>query len=312
MISQNMNGGKKRSRQDTNSNIHLPKYLKLSVESETICTIDNRNIFVGTSGYSYPSWHKHGCFYPKGTRGRELEFYMQEFNSVELNYSHYRMPTENNLANWRDKIALVRPNFLFVFKVHRWFTHMKLLVVDEVFVEKWLKFWTLSKSLGANTGPLLFQLPPSLKFNLDKSIDKLKKLHSILSPDGKYVFEFRDKSWYCPQVYQLFKEFDWCLCRLNLNNTTGWAGYLLSGNWPPLEVPTEDYSCSWGVYFRYHGTSGQYVGSYGPEFLTGLKKTIEEHIQERKEVYIFFNNTDERTPPSAIQDARFLSGTLKL
>ena len=64
-------------------------------------------------------------------------------------------------------------------------------------------------------GPLLFQFPARFKYTPDRGIERLRKLHSVLSPKGKFVFEFRDVSWYCSEVYQLFQEFDWCLCRLH-------------------------------------------------------------------------------------------------
>ncbi|KAI6661191.1 hypothetical protein LOD99_10170 [Oopsacas minuta] len=304
----------KRARQDNDSDDELSNYPFLSRKSPRllISNEDIKNIFVGTSGYSYPSWHRSGSFYPKGTRGKELEFYMEQFNSLELNYSFYRIPTQNNLIKWKEKADAVRPNFLFAIKVYKWFTHMKQLNVDDAFKEKWDEFWTVYNVLGDNLGPLLFQFPSNVKYNPDTSVDKLRNLYAILSPHGKYAFEFRDSSWYCSQVYQLFREFDWCLCRLNLNNETGWAGSLSTGNWPPDYVVPYVYSCSWGVYLRYHGTTGQYEGCYGPEFLVGLVKEIENYIREGKKIFIYFNNTDDAKPSSAIQDAKFITDTLHL
>ena len=303
---------KKRAREENSIsqlNIQQLKRTKRSIESVDTFTsnCNSHKVFIGTSGYSHPSWHKPGSFYPKGMRGRELEYYMQQFNSVELNYSYYRTPSEKSVVSWKEKADANRPNFLFAIKVNRWFTHMKLIIVDEVFREKWEKFWSSCQLLEDHMGPLLFQFPARFRYTPDKGTDRLRKLHSVLSPGGKFVFEFRDTSWYCPEVYQLFREFDWCLCRLHLNNTDGWAGSLSSGNWPPDDVTPDEYSCSWGVYLRYHGTSGQYEGSYGPDNLIGLKEERDRCCREGKKLFVYFNNTDEGLPASAIQDARYLT-----
>ena len=314
-VKKNRNRGKKRSREETSTqglNIKLLKQTKQSIESvgPHISSYKSHKLFIGTSGYSYPSWHKPGSFYPKGMRGKELVYYMQQFNSVELNYPHYRIPSPKSVASWKEKAEANRPEFLFVVKVNMWFTHMKLINVDEVFREKWERFWTICQLLEGHRGPLLFQFPARLKYTAESGTDRLRKLHSVLSPGGRYVFEFRDASWYCHEVYQLFREFDWCLCRLHLNNKGGWAGSLSSGNWPPDDVPQDEYSCSWGVYFRYHGTSGQYEGLYGPDSLIGLREERERCSREGKDLFVYFNNTDEGLPASAIQDAIYLTDLL--
>ena len=314
VISKNANKRKKRPRErsppERNKCVRLSNSTE-DIQSPVAANIQH-NIFVGTSGYSYPSWHRMGSFYPKGTRGKELQFYMNQFNSLELNYTHYRIPPEKSWIGWKEKAGLFKPNFAFIIKVNMWFTHMKLLRVDQAFREKWETFWTLCKLLGANLGPLLFQFPARFKYTPEKGLDNFHKLGSLLPPDGKYAFEFRDESWYCPEVYQLFRERDWCLCRLHLNNKGAWAGSLSSGHWPPEEVSPEDYSCSWGVYLRYHGTTGQYEGSYGPEYLDTVREIGNKCVAAGKQLYIYFNNTDEGTPPSAIKDALYLSELFEL
>ena len=143
---------KKRAREENSTsllNIRQLKRTKQSIESVDTFTsnYNSHKVFIGTSGYSHPSWHNPGSFYPKGMRDRELEYYMQQFNSVELNYSYYRTPSEKSVVSWKEKADANRPNFLFVIKVNRWFTHMKLIIVDEVFREKWEKFWSICQLL---------------------------------------------------------------------------------------------------------------------------------------------------------------------
>lgn len=82
----------------------------------------------------------------------------------------------------------------------------------------------------------------------------------MLDPDQQFVFEFRHTSWYCPEVYQVLAENDWCLA--NIHAIAGphaegksWLGELPDGSWPRTEAETPP--CSWGFYRRLHGTAGQ-------------------------------------------------------
>ncbi len=60
-------------------------------------------IRIGTSGWSYPSWR--GDFYPEGSKPEEfLRFYAQRFDTVELNATGYRLPSEDQFARWADAV----------------------------------------------------------------------------------------------------------------------------------------------------------------------------------------------------------------
>ena len=68
--------------------------------------------FVGTSGWSYPSWRPH--FYPTGLASEDfLAFYARRFPSVELNSTGYRLPSEEQFARWA---AAVPDEFRFAVK----------------------------------------------------------------------------------------------------------------------------------------------------------------------------------------------------
>jgi uncharacterized protein YecE (DUF72 family) len=57
---------------------------------------------VGTSGWAYPSW-KPG-FYPAGTDSKEfLGFYASRFDTVELNTTGYRLPSEEQFRRWAEQ-----------------------------------------------------------------------------------------------------------------------------------------------------------------------------------------------------------------
>src|ERR1700733_2155280 len=88
------------------------------------CTISNLGqLRVGTSGYSYKPWK--GPFYPKDLPDREmLAYYAKHFNTVEINSSFYRMPTENTLQQWAQSVP---SGFRFAFKANQQITHFKRL-----------------------------------------------------------------------------------------------------------------------------------------------------------------------------------------
>ena len=91
-------------------------------------------IRIGTSGYHYKHWR--GPFYPKKTSPDEmLGFYSRNFDSVELNSSFYRLPTEDAFDNWRESTPA---NFVFAVKASRFLTHQKKLKDPETALQKLL------------------------------------------------------------------------------------------------------------------------------------------------------------------------------
>src|SRR5947209_5291389 len=111
------------------------------------------NLYVGTSGYSYKEWK--GSFYPEDLPDkRMLHFYGEQFRSVEINNTFYRMPKESVLENWATEVP---SEFKFVLKASQRITHMRRLKDANDDVTYLLK---VAGALKAHLGPLLFQLPP--------------------------------------------------------------------------------------------------------------------------------------------------------
>src|SRR5688500_2080495 len=125
-----------------------------------------------------------GVFYPPGTSGRLMfEFYARHFNTVEINNSFYRLPTATTFDAWRDSSP---EKFCFAVKASRFITHMKKLKDPE---NSSAKFFLVADRLRAKLGPILFQLPPRWKVNVERFAEFLESL-----PERhKYVFEFRDE-----------------------------------------------------------------------------------------------------------------------
>ncbi len=158
-------------------------------------------LYVGTSGFAYDEW-KHGVFYPEGLKNREmLSYYASRFPSVEINYTFRRFPTEKSLATWRDETP---EQFRFSLKANQRITHFKRLqdVDDDVrdFLER-------AKVLGDRLGTVLYQCPPSLKY--DRSV--IESFVGYLPPRPRTAMEFRHPSWVEARDLLLDQGVAWCV-----------------------------------------------------------------------------------------------------
>jgi uncharacterized protein YecE (DUF72 family) len=159
-----------------------------------------RNL-IGTSGYNYPEWR--GSFYPeKLPSAKMLAFYAGHFNSVEVNYTFYRMPTAPLLEGW----ARGTPDgFTFTLKAPRRITHDSKLQRCEDLTQA---FCRTASTLGGKLGALLFQLPPTFKRN-DAVLDGFLSL----IPEGTCAaFEFRHVSWHDEAVFEALRRRNVALC----------------------------------------------------------------------------------------------------
>jgi uncharacterized protein YecE (DUF72 family) len=142
-------------------------------------------LYSGTSGFSYPEWH--GAFYPAALPAADrLAYYAARLPAVEINQTFYRMPRASQLAQWA---AQVPDAFRFAVKASRKITHLKRLA-DVGEETKYLV--DTVRALGEKLGPVLFQLPPYLKLDLERFDRFLDHL-----PAGMLAaFEARHASWH--------------------------------------------------------------------------------------------------------------------
>ena len=156
---------------------------------------------VGTSGYNYPEWK--GSFYPeKFSQKKMLPYYAERLETVEINYTFYRLPTERLLAGWS---AITPPGFTFTLKAPRRITHDARLRNCE---ELTRAFCEAAASLGPKLGVLLFQLPPSFK----KDLSVLDGFLATLPPGARAAFEFRHDSWHDADVFERLSASGVALC----------------------------------------------------------------------------------------------------
>jgi uncharacterized protein YecE (DUF72 family) len=161
-------------------------------------------IFAGTSGWAYPTWRPD--FYPaKLNPAKFLGYYGSRLNSVEVNYTFRRFPTQKLLSGW---IEATPPDFKFAVKAHQTITHVKRLRDAVPATVEFISTLQLLEGAG-KLGPLLFQLPPFLKCDLEV----LKGFLAGMPHRLRMAFEFRHPSWFSDKVFAILRESGAALCQ---------------------------------------------------------------------------------------------------
>ena len=161
-------------------------------------------LYAGTSGWAYASWKPE--FYPAKLASRNfLGFYASRLNTVEVNYTFRRFPTEKLLRGW---IEATPAHFKFAVKAHQKITHVSRLRDVAEFTSDFLRSL---QPLDAEKklGPVLFQLPPFLKCD----VGLLKEFLAALPRSVRVAFEFRHASWFGEDVYNALRESNRALCQ---------------------------------------------------------------------------------------------------
>ncbi len=220
-------------------------------------------LYLGTSGWTYPHWGG-GVFYPAGMpQSRWLEEYARSFDTVEVNYSFYRLPSVSAFAAWRERTP---PGFIFAVKASRFLTHIKRLREP---LEPMQRLVSRAEALGEKLGPILFQFPP----NWGLSLERLEEFLALVAKQSwklRLVFEFRNPEWLEDEVHRLLREHGAALCLADLHQE-------VSG---PL---TADF-----VYMRRHGPERRI--SYSSAELQADARQVRLWLDEGRDVYLYYNN----------------------
>ena len=220
-------------------------------------------IRIGTSGWHYKHWC--GPFYEAKTPpARMFACYQQQFDTVELNNSFYRLPSEAALSAWFQSTP---GNFLFAAKASRYITHRKRLSDPQNAIDH---FFTRMQGLGAKLGPILFQLPPRWHANPER----LQVFLQALPRDRQYAFEFRDPSWNHEAIYEILRR-----------NRAAYVITEIAGYQSP-ELLTTDFA-----YIRLHGPGEKaYQGDYSKDQLAAWAKKIHLWADRLSSIYVYFDN----------------------
>jgi uncharacterized protein YecE (DUF72 family) len=187
-------------------------------------------VYTGTSGYGYDAWK--GGFYPaKISAAKMLGFYSGRFETVEINNTFYRMPTEDVVESWAKQVPR---DFVFAIKAPQVITHIKRLrnVSEET------RFFLGSISvLGGMLGCVLFQFPAT--FHEDLGL--LEKFIALIPQKMPCAFDFRSATWSSPGTYSILRKRKFCLCTEDTDKKPA-KDIVSTAPWGYLRLRAEDYS----------------------------------------------------------------------
>jgi len=223
-------------------------------------------LFVGTSGWAYPSWKPD--FYPaKLAQKKFLSHYATQLNTVEVNFTFRQLVKESTIQNWLEQTPAT---FRFGIKAHQVITHIKRLKGTEDFIPRFLA--TIEPVASANKlGPVLFQLPPNLK--ADAAL--LKDFLALLPRTLPAAFEFRHDSWFTDSTWEVLRSRTTALCVAETEERT-----------------TPDVVTSPFVYYRFRKPN------YTPDERRSMVDRIGEHLAAGRDVFAYFKH--EETPEGAL------------
>lgn len=256
---------------------------------------------VGTSGWAYREWR--GKFYPKGlVQSKELAYLAERIPTIEMNSPFYRLQTAGMYEKWA---AQVPAGFPFAVKGWRGVTHFKKLREADEAVAQFFASGPLA--LGASLGPILWQLPPSLKFDaelLGGFLDRLPKTHgeaaelarsltsaedrptldvpvsgapSLATPEQplRYAIEPRNDSFASAEAYEILRAHNAALVMADS-----------AGRHPQFAEVTADFT-----YVRLHGSPRIYYSNYTDDALECWAALLRPELDAGHDCYVYFDNT---------------------
>ncbi len=236
-------------------------------------------IAVGTSGWSYDDWD--GAFYPDEVpRSRWFEHYVTRFPTVEVNYSFYRLPSEQTVARWHDAAP---DRFRFAVKGSRFITHVRRLADCQEEVDRFIE---RVRGLRAFLGVVLWQLPPTI----ERDLGLLGGFLGFLPGGVRHAVEFRHRSWLTAETFDALRE-------------RGVAHVSVSSSQMPADrAETADF-----VYVRFHGLRSGVSHDYTEEELGPWIRFLRDAADRGLDGYVYFNNDARARAP---KNARELAEAL--
>jgi len=220
-------------------------------------------IWIGTSGYNYPEWK--GSFYPADLpAAKMLPYYAARFQTVEINYTFYRMPSAKLVGGWA---AQTPSPYQLTLKTPRRITHDSRLKNCGELVKT---FCEAAATLGDKLGALLVQLPPNLK----KDLALFDAFLEELPPKVRAAFEFRHQSWLDDDVFTRLAARNLALCVADSEKMS-----------TPVRV-TADYG-----YFRLRDEG------YTPADIGRWAETIARETSACRDVFVYFKHEEAGKGP---------------
>jgi uncharacterized protein YecE (DUF72 family) len=234
-------------------------------------------VLIGTSGWQYDDWR--GRFYPEGVaKKRWLEHYVEHFRTVESNNAFYRLPKPETFEDWAKRTP---EDFVMAVKASRYLTHIKRLRDP---AEPVARFQKHAAGLGSKLGPVLLQLPPTLKANLDALDETLE----CFDKSVRVAVEFRHESWFADETKSLLQRRRAALCLADRESKP------VAPQWRTTD---------WG-YLRFHIGAATPRPCYGRSALRTWANRLADTWGPNADIYVYFNN-DHRC--CAVRDARLFA-----
>ena len=248
---------------------------------------------VGTSGWRYPAWR--GDFYPAGLpQRRELEYAASHLTSIEINGSFYSLQRPTSYAAWRGDAP---PGFVFSVKGPRYVSHLRRLKDVDVPLANFFASGVLA--LGPALGPVLWQLPESLRLDADvldaflaalprttTAAAELSRRHDEKVPEDRaltsaeeerplrYALEFRSPTFATAAATALLRRHDVATV---LADT--------AGRWPRVDQDTGPVR-----YVRLHGDQELYASGYTDRALDEWAERCRAWADAGQDVFVYFDN----------------------
>jgi uncharacterized protein YecE (DUF72 family) len=256
--------------------------------------------FIGISGYDYRGWR--GRFYPADLPHKQwLSHASRLFNSIELNGTFYSLKNPDVFRRWAEETPA--RGFVFAIKGSRFITHNLKLRRSEGALANFFASGILA--LGRKTGPFLWQLPDSYRFDPER-IETFVKLLPRTSTDAealarghdarlkrgalvkaaaavryRHAFEVRHPSYFVPEFFALLRK-----------HRIAYVIADTAGKWTLAEEVTTRF-----VYVRLHGSRVLYGSDYTEEELQGWAARIGRWTGEGRDVYVYFDNDQHAYAP---------------
>jgi uncharacterized protein YecE (DUF72 family) len=224
--------------------------------------------YVGTSGWNYREWR--GIFFPEDLSSKKwLSFYASRFDSVEVNYTFYRLPSKETCKGWYQQTPA---NFRFVVKASRYITHIKRLRDSR---KAWREFLGRVAAMEEKLGAVLLQFPSNFRAsetNLQSVDEFLENAAHRGSP--RLAMEFRDRSCFGEEMLAILRQHRVALV---VSHSSKYA--------VPEITETSDFA-----YFRFHGPEKMFASGYSGAELRSWANQIAALLDRGHDVYAYFNN----------------------
>ena len=220
------------------------------------------SVLIGTSGWQYADWRE--PFYQGIPQRRWFEYVLDNFQTVELNVTFYRLPKREVFAGWFNRSP---DDAVITVKASRYLTHIKRLRDPAASVQMLME---RVEPLGAKLGPILVQLPPDMRADPPALADTLAAFPS----KTRLAVEPRHPSWWNDDVHRILSNRDAALV---------WAdrkGRPVSPLWR---------TASWG-YLRLHEGAARVWPFYGKRSLATWGERIVSTYDDTNDVFVYFNN----------------------